>query len=676
MAFRARPTRTLPVGARQVLGVALFVLCAAALSGCGTTKADSVLLVTIDTLRADHVSCYGATKVRTPYIDRVAADGARADRAWATVPLTTPSHASILTGLYPPGHGVRSNTRFRVPDSANTLAEVFAKNGRKTAAFVSAFTTSTFFGLQQGFQTYDDDFGHDPRGSRYTQRLGGETVARALAWLDGNGSEPFFLWVHLFDPHTPYAAPGAFGQQYASDPYSGEVAYADAQLGRLLEKLDQLGRRERTVIVVLSDHGEGLRDHGEPEHGILLYEETLHVPLVIAAPGKIRPGTVWPGPNSTTDIFPTLMEIFDLPASKDVQGRSLLAPPDPARQVYAETLYPHEEFGWSALYALRERDDKYIESPVPELFDLATDPKELKNLARNEAATAQNLARALRTKSEALLRPEALAEAAGLGEQNADDAETIARLESLGYVAGGTGTGADSGAHAMGGVGGNNPVDMMEDYRIFERAEELVKVGQLAPAVDLLQALARRDPRNPQVLLKLASALDHVGRTADAEATYRQLLDAYPTYYLGYRVFSSFLEKHGRARESRELWLKLMNLLPGYVGLEVRLAQAAIAAGLPAEADKRLAAYLESRADDAEGWSMLGKARVALDRQDDALAAFRKALVLDPRLPAAVEGLVAVLTGQGRKDEARAELDELLRKNPGDPILERARKSL
>src|SRR5262245_30481923 len=259
-------------------------LAALVIAGCGGGDAspaapsgpggqlDSVLLVTIDTLRADHLSCYGPSPVATPALDALARRGAMVRGAWATVPLTTASHASILTGLHPVSHGVRDNSGYRLPDSALTLAERLAAAGRRTAAFVAAYTTSRRFGLDQGFAEFDDDFGHAPDGSERQQRPANEVVDRASAWIGGHASRPFFLWVHLFDPHAPYEPPEPYRSAHQKDPYSGEVAFADAQLGRLLDALDRSGAGARTAIVVLSDHGEGLGEHGEDEHGYLLYE--------------------------------------------------------------------------------------------------------------------------------------------------------------------------------------------------------------------------------------------------------------------------------------------------------------------------------------------------------------------------------------------------------------------
>ncbi len=671
MTFRRNPAL------RPVLGAAAALAAAAALfalPGCTRTpKIDSVLLITIDTLRADHVSAYGASPVQTPVLDKLAQDGARVERAWTTVPLTTPAHASILSGLYPPTHGVRNNARFRLPDDVNTLAEILRANGRRTGGFVASFTTASTFGLGQGFETFDDDLGQDDSGARRAQRPAFEVVGHALKWLESHKDEPFFLWVHMYDPHMPYTPLPKYAAMYPGDPYSGEVAQSDGQVGRLVAALAKAQLDTRTVVIALADHGEGLSTHGEPEHGVLLYEETLRVPLVLRAPGRIAPGTVIGGTRSTIDVAPTVLDLLGLPVPAEMQGRTLLAPVPADRTVYAETLYPYEEFGWSALYALRAGEHKLIAAPRPELYDLAQDPKETKDLAAAQAATVGELGKTLRAVAAQAVNKGRLAAAAGFG--GGTDPETIARLESLGYVAGGGG-GKAGGDDALPAIAGPNPMEMTEDLRLFERAGALAGSNQADAAAAIYEKLAARDPGNPQLLLKLAAAADKQGNDRKAEEAYRALIARHATFYLGTRSFSDFLEKRGRARESRELWLRLQGLLPGYVGIDVRIAQAETAAGIPAEAARRMGAYLDARPDDADAWAELGKARLALGKPDEALEAYRRAVALVPTHRAAVEAAVSIFLKTGRKDEARGFVDALLKRQPDDPLLVITRKAL
>lgn len=667
---------------RSELSKALgFALIAAVISvGCTAERSpdrpDSLVLITLDTLRADHVGVYAEdSPAATPRMDALAAEGAIVQRAWSTVPLTTPAHASILTGLYPPAHGVRNNARFRLPDDVTTLAEVLVQKGHRTAAFVSAFTTAGVFGLAQGFEVYDDDLGHSDTGRRRTQRPGGETLERALGWLEEHHDEPFFLWVHFFDPHTPYSPPPEFARQYPGDPYSGEVAYTDALVGQLIDALATHGVDDHTVVVALADHGEGLGTHGEQEHGILLYEEVLHVPFFIKAPGLIEPGSEIPGPASVVDVLPTVASLLNFELEEAVDGRDLLDPTQPAPETYAETLYPFEEFGWSALYALREEDLKLIESSEPELYDLAEDPKESANLHADRIDDAGRLRDKLNTKAESIVREDRLAAAAGFG--GGSDPETIARLESLGYVAGGgaAATG-DEGSSAMPAVAGRPPREGLEDYDLFKRAQELMRAGDLDTAVSFLERLVDNDPTNPQFLLNLCRALDRADRPEEARERFRELIERHETFYLGYRAYSDFLESRGEPLESRRIWLRLQGLLPGYVGIVERIARAEIAAGLAEQAVARLRDHLDVQPGDSASWAMLGDALAATEQDDEALEAYRRALSLAPTQRRAVEGAVDLLEEAGRRGEAVELVEGLLERAPGDPLLVVTRRSL
>lgn len=634
------------------------------------------MLITLDTLRADYVSCYGGSMIQTPYLDELARQGARFTRTWTPIPLTTPAHATILTGLYPPTHGVRNNARFRLPDDVTTLAEILQSRGLRTAGFVSSFTTSGLFGLAQGFDEFNDDMGNEASGSPRSQRVGEETVVLAASWLRKNAEKPFFLWVHLFDPHTPYTPPHEYLRLAKGNAYAGEVAFTDAMVGRLLQVLDQVGAKERTVVVAVADHGEGLRTHGEKEHGLLLYEETLHVPLLLRAPGVVSPGTEITKVTSTVDIFPTLLKLLGQPVPAGLPGQDLLAPDTAgsSRQVYAETLYPYEEFGWSAQYALREQDRKLIESSRSELYDLANDPREGRNLAGEQAGERVRLLQGLETIASQLIDHDRLAAAAGF--EGAADPETSARLESLGYATGGGGAGAPGGVGALPAREGRSPYEALEDYDRFERALELTRSKQPREAARILEKLVQNEPKNPQFLLKLAAACDAAGDKARAEKHYRELIARQNTFYLGYRSFSAFLERQGRFRESRDLWLQLMNLLPGYVGIEVRLAQAEIGAGMGVEAERRLKDYLDSHPQDSEGWTQFGRARAAQGEAEGALEAFRRALALRPTIREAVEGSLIILQTQGAREEKRRFLEGLLIRAPQDPYLKEKMKSL
>ncbi|RMG46773.1 MAG: hypothetical protein D6718_04970 [Acidobacteria bacterium] len=640
----------------------LLVGLALALSGCSARAPDAVLLVTLDTVRADHLSCYDpASPSRTPEIDRLAGLGALAERAWTTVPLTTPAHASILTGLFPPAHGVRNNGVYRLPDSAVTLAERLRAAGFRTAAFVASYTTSREFGLAQGFDLFDDDLGHDAAGRPRPQRPGTEVVARAEAWLREQRGRRFFAWIHLFDAHSPYAPPPELASRHPGDPYSAEVELVDRLVGRLARSVGAGGRGSRTLLVVVADHGEGLGTHGEKEHGFLLYEETVRVPLILVAPGTIAAGTRLRAPASVVDIVPTVLALLGLPPGETpVQGRDLLAPaPSRPRWIYAEALQPFEEFGWSPLYAGRQGDVKIVDGPRPELYDLSRDPGERHDLAPEAPERTARLLASFRAAAARLAGSEGTPNAARAGSAGSP------LLESLGYAGGGP-----AGPSPLPEPGGRSPRDALLDHERFLRAQELLKAGQFAAGRALLERLHQEEPDNPQFLLKLAVARDRAGDPAAAEAAYAELRRRHPDFLLACSFEADFLVRRGRAAEAVALWERVRRRHPGLAGAEVEMAKALLAADRPAEAAAILERYLASAPDDAAALALLGRARSALGDTQAAVAAWERALSIRPTYAPAAEPLFELLRRSGRADEARRLVERLAERAPDDPWLE------
>ncbi len=408
----------------------------------------SVLLVTIDTLRADHVGAYGAKDVSTPHLDRLAGEGVRFEQAIAPTPITLPSHASLMTGQYPPRHGVRHNGVYVLGTRHPTLAERFAAAGHRTGAVVGAIVLAEHFGLARGFSHYDDRIaGGGSSLSGFPERRASDVTDRALAWLE-QGEGPYFLWVHYYDPHAHYAAPEPHASRFADRPYDGEIAYVDAELGRLLEAVER--RDDDTLVAVTSDHGEGLGEHGEKTHSILLYDSVLRVPLLVRGPG-VAAGKVIEDVVSLVDVAPTLLGLSGLDPLPDVEGQDLSkrlltgAAPDAGGAArgwaYAESLVAHMTMGWSPLQAIRDRTHHYVHSPNPELFVLDADPQQLEDRlgsgseGGDQDETLEPIVSRARARLASVLH-------AGAGEQDLPgatartplDAQTRAQIESLGYA--------------------------------------------------------------------------------------------------------------------------------------------------------------------------------------------------------------------------------------------------
>jgi arylsulfatase A-like enzyme len=437
------------------------------------------VIVTIDTLRADRLGCYGSVDVETPHLDRLAREGARALHSMAHVPLTLPSHVSLFTGKLPFEHGIRDNLAPALTKDIPTLAEVLRAEGFRTAGFVSSVVLAGHTGLGRGFEIYSDRFAEASDEVRFlntVQKRGDQVLEEAISWLDGASSERSFLWLHLYDPHDPYEPPEPYRTRYRDRPYDGEVAWADELVGRLDEALERSGRSDETLLVVTSDHGEGLGDHGEALHGYFTYESTLSVPLLFRGPG-IRPGSQIEVTVGTVDLFPTVLDLLGLspPPGLPRPGRSLagalLQEADAVEApLYAESLVPRLHFGWSDLRVMREGRWKLIRAPRAELYDLVEDPGERRNLMGRTDTPSKRLRDALDE------RLAAEREGSPVASLETVPRELLEQLGALGYVgAGGGGSASDPGA---------DPKDKIEEFRI---ANGLIREG--------IVRLQEKDPR-------------------------------------------------------------------------------------------------------------------------------------------------------------------------------------
>lgn len=579
--------------------------------------APSVLVVTIDTTRADRLGCYGYEGARTPTLDALAANGARFERAYAHVPLTLPSHATIFSGIHPPGTGLHVNHQGAIHREVPLLAEMYRAAGYRTGAFIAAWVLNSEFGLDRGFQTYDD-LEPDPRDSAVqVERPADEVVDAFLAWLEREPGARFFAWVHVFDVHDPYEPPEGYSD--LPSPYDGELAFVDAQLGRLLEALDERGLRESTLVVVTADHGEGLGDHGEGTHGLLVYDSTTHVPLILSWPGRIEPRVVG-SPVALVDLHPTVVELCGGRPSSLVEGRSLVPalqgqPLDP-RPVYSESEYPLRSFGWAPLTALRDEGWKYIQAPDEELYDTARDPGELKDLAEAEPGRARAMREELHQWLGDLSRREA--------EAIESAPEAAMNLAALGYVEGLTDI------EGIGLEDLRDPKEVLEVYKGAMRAKQLSDQGRHEEVIALLVPLLELSPESDEVWSLLAR---------------------------------SYLEL-GRFDEARDAAQKSLRARPDLSGRLVMLGEAYLGLGQPEEALVHLQHAAKLNAEDGSLQSRLGIACARLGKIDEAEAHFRAQVRLEPDSPNAHTNLANALFSRSRFDEGLAELDAALRLDP------------
>jgi arylsulfatase A-like enzyme/Flp pilus assembly protein TadD len=630
--------------------------------------ARSALLITLDTTRADHLEPYGAPAGSSPALAALAADGVVFERAFAVSPLTLPTHASLLTGLYPPRHGLRNNGSHALPESVPTLATIARDAGLRTAAVLSSAVLDRRYGLHRGFERYDDDLSEGRVEARMVvERTASAAVDSALAWLDTVApGERFFLWVHLFDPHASYRPPAPFDRRFAEDPYAGEIAYMDSEIGRLLAH-PRLADAGGVAVAAVADHGESLGEHGEMTHGLLLYEGTQHVPWLLRIPGGPR-GLRWPGAVSQVDVAPTLLGLLGLdpPADDDGTGTGFagldllphlagLAEPPAPRSLYAESLLPLISYGWSDLALLRRDGWKLIRAPAPELYHLEDDPGERDNRFDERRDLGRDLARRL----ERLLAEVGEAEAA---EPRALDDETAAQLRSLGYIAA-AGT-ADRGTADRDDRPRPDPKRMIDVHHTVQQAEGLMEEGRYGVAEELLRGILERDPENTQVLYDLAQVLIRQERSGEAAELLERALETAPESALLNTVLgqleagrgnleraatlagvaaaadrrnlepqlleAEYLARLGRVGEAERIWRRLTGDFPEAAEPWSHLAGLHLKRGdWPAARDAARRA-VELAPSDAAAWNSLGYALDELGRPEEAAAAYGKALEADP----------------------------------------------
>ncbi len=677
----ARIARRIPAS-RLLLAFALLL----GLGACSKPAARSpVVLISIDTLRADHLPAWGYRGVETPAIDALSRDAVRFADAYSQYPLTLPSHASFLTGLLPPHDGVRDNIGYTLDTVAHpTLAKRLAGAGYATGGFVSSYVLRRETGVGDGFEVYDAP-GPGPRAQilDLAQRPGTVTVAAARSWLDRERFEssgrPFFLFVHLYEPHAPYAPPEPFRSRYPGHPYDGEIATADAAVGTLLDDLRKRGLYDRAVVALVSDHGEGLGEHGESKHGVFLYRTTLHVPMLIKLSGARRAGTEVDSPAGLVDLVPTLLAAAGLDVPKGLDGVDLLggagATGQPAdRGLYAETFYPRLHFGWSDLRAWTERRWSLVDGPTPELFDLAADPGQTRDVLAQERREA------------ARMRAEIARRDAPLAPPSAVDSATAAKLASLGYL---------TGTVAAGGDRLPDPRSQRDLLAALETGADAYFAGDDPQALELLRKVLARNPDMRDVWSMVARSLDRQGRTAEALAAWDRLLDlsegdAGMALLVGERHLAAGDVERARGLaeaaaavepERAEELLAEVDFAQGKDAAGQAKLERAVATGHASETARRRLALdalssgeperavelLEptEKAGEPESWILLALALSDAGRQQEGVDWLEKARRASRPEASFFENLGVALLTLGRDDKARTALEQAVKLDPG-----------
>jgi choline-sulfatase len=538
----------------------------------------SVLLISIDTTRADRLGCYGRPDASTPNLDRWAAEGVVFENAVTSVPVTLPAHASLMSGLLPHRHGVRDNGIYRVPDDPPTLAALLAEAGYDTAAVVGAAVLDRQYGLGRGFKRYEDSVG--PMGLAIAER-NAAAVTGAAAVAARSLRRPFFLFVHYYDPHAAYNPPTPFAERFRSDLYQGEIAYVDEQIGRLRRELEGLGLLDGTVVVITSDHGESLGEHGEPTHGVFLYQATLRIPLIIVAPNR------WPGGRrvaklaSLIDVPPTLLDLTGLRVPGALDGRSLAPAVEGeapgARWLPLESEFGYNSYGWAPLSGITDGTLKWIDAPEPELYDLVTDPAERNNLARPRPEDAERLAALRRT-----MVTEDRRSAPVRAESERMESERVARLAALGYTGGGSGPPGRSSdlpdpKRAIGGLESIN------------EARRLMGARRFAEADRTLQQVIERSPRNLSALVLLGSSRILDGQPGGALGPLERAAALAP--FNADVPFNIGLARLGLGDPpgAEKAWRRTLRLAPRHKDAAVNLVDLLIKTDRPEEAERVLA---------------------------------------------------------------------------------------
>ncbi len=647
----------------------------------------SIVLITLDTTRADRVGSRQDGRPLTPNLDVLARSGTRYANALTPSPLTLPAHCSLMTGLDPPGHGVRDNGVASLPPDVPTLAAALSRRGYATGAVVASRVLDRRFGLARGFDAYDDAMVAEQIGEQgYPERDAAAVTGAALAWASKlPAGRPYFLWVHYYDPHAPYEPPGSSPGAAAARRYAGEIAYVDREVGRLLAGLPGAGRR---LVAVVGDHGEMLGEHGEKEHGVFLYRGSLEVPLILSGPGVARGGVI-ASPAGTRGLASTLLGLAGFPGDAASFGPGLPAPADVSALVYSETDMPASAYGWSPLAAATDSRFRFIAAPRPELYDLLADPAESRNLWGSEAEAVRRLQHAVADVNRAARK----------GAPAPESADLAASLRQLGYLSG-----------ASGRAGSIDPKDGIRMLDEFEEAKSLTRQGKAREAFERLEGLVKRSPDNVPFLVRLAEAQAAAGQTGKAIETVGQALELNPGLDFLHLQLARLCLQAGRLEEARAAFRAALELnprlAPAWLGLAelaartgppgeeqrvlreseaagthsgallARLAQIELSGGDPAGAERHAREAARLLPTFAAAWWVAGEAAERQGRTGEAIQRFEKAAALGLEDPRAFLHLGKLLLTAGRSATARPYLEKAAELGGGTPSGEDARRLL
>jgi arylsulfatase A-like enzyme/Tfp pilus assembly protein PilF len=613
-------------------------------------KAFNFILISVDTLRADRLGCYGFKGIETPVIDEMARRGVRFERCIAQTPLTLPSHTTMLTGTYPFFHGVRDNGGFLVPPDITTLAEVFKENDYRTGAVVGAYVLDSKWGLNQGFDFYYDRFELERKEGfslADVQRPGEEVISQALDWLGKEKDRNFFLFIHLYDPHTPYEPPSPFKEKYSHDLYLGEIAYTDFQLGRLWKYLEGRGLLKNTIIVFCADHGESLGEHGEGTHGFFVYQAGIHVPLIFVFPFKQLQNVSRSQTALLADVMPTILEMANLPSPSQVQGKSLVpffcdsgSPPESL--AYSETFYPRFHYGWSDLKSIQNSRYKLIVSPQKELYDLKVDPKETVNRASEEPRVVQKLEQEMNS----------LLKKYSQGQFQTDyrkvDEETKEKLAALGYVGGFVDTGKAEEMELP------SPREKIHIFNEISAAKEASLKGQLKKAQEIMMGVIRQDPEIIDAYFILGNIFFKQKNYPEAIRWFSEALARKPDYdFVVLNMAISYIEM-GNLAAAEKLLTDFVSRFQADSILYLTLGDINLKQEDYPGAIKYLEECLRINPNSAKAYNNLARVYLILGDEEKALAHASKALELMPKLKNLHYNLAQIYEARGQVPEAIA----------------------